>query len=102
MGYTGGMHTPITILAIAGSLRAASLNTALLRAIAELFGVDREYLVPGNTDVPARITAQLEAVKKLRAAKVKQFATRTLGDMSPEAVAAIGRILDEDAAANRP
>ena len=36
MGYTGGMHTPITILAIAGSLRAASLNTALLRAIAGL------------------------------------------------------------------
>lgn len=36
MGYTGGMHTPITILAIAGSLRAASLNTALLRAIATL------------------------------------------------------------------
>jgi len=77
-------------------------NTALLRAIAELFGVDREYLVPGSTEVPERITAQLEAVKKLRAAKVKQFATRTLGDMSPEAVAAIGRILDEDSATKRP
>jgi len=36
MGYTGGMQTPITILAIAGSLRAASLNTALLHAIARL------------------------------------------------------------------
>ncbi len=36
MGYTGGMQTPITILTIAGSLRAASLNTALLRAIARL------------------------------------------------------------------
>ena len=36
MGYTGAMKTPITILAIAGSLRAASLNTALLRAIARL------------------------------------------------------------------
>ena len=36
MGYTGGMHTPLSILAIAGSLRAASLNTALLRAIAKL------------------------------------------------------------------
>ena len=33
MGYTGGMRTPITILAIADSLRAASLNTALLQAI---------------------------------------------------------------------
>ena len=36
MGYTGAMTTPLTILAIAGSLRAASLNTALLRAIARL------------------------------------------------------------------
>ena len=36
MGYTGGMQTPITIVAIAGSLRAASLNSALLRAIARL------------------------------------------------------------------
>ena len=36
MGYTGGMHTPLSILAIAGSLRAASLNTALLRATAKL------------------------------------------------------------------
>lgn len=36
MGYTGGMHMPITIFAIAGSLRAASLNLALLRAIAQL------------------------------------------------------------------
>lgn len=36
MGYNGGMQTPVTIFAIAGSLRAASLNLALLRAIAQL------------------------------------------------------------------
>lgn len=36
MGYKGSMPTPITIFAIAGSLRAASLNLALLRAIAQL------------------------------------------------------------------
>lgn len=36
MGYNGGMQTPVTIFAIAGSLRAASLNLALLRAIAQI------------------------------------------------------------------
>jgi hypothetical protein len=78
-------------------------NDDLLREIADVFGVDREYLVPGSSEVPARITAQLEAVRKLRAAKVKQFATRTLGDMSPEALAAIEKILDEDSnSKNRP
>jgi hypothetical protein len=71
-------------------------NNDLLRAIADVFGVDNEYLVQGNLEVPARITAQLEAVKKMRVARVRQCATRTLGDMSPEALAAIEKILDED------
>ena len=53
MGYTGAMKTPITILAIAGSLRAASLNTALLRAIARL--APAEYAIriyPGLGELP--------------------------------------------------
>jgi hypothetical protein len=77
-------------------------NNDLLRAIADVFGVDNEYLVQGNLEVPARITAQLEAVKKMRVARVRQFATRTLGDMSPEALAAIEKILDEDIDEKKP
>lgn len=77
-------------------------NNDLLRAIADVFGVDNEYLVQGNLEVPARITAQLEAVKKMRVARVRQFATRTLGDMSPEALAAIEKILDEDIDKKKP
>ena len=51
MGYTGAMTTPITILAIAGSLRAASLNTALLRAIARLAPADYAIRIyPGLGD----------------------------------------------------
>ena len=53
MGYTGAMKTPITILAIAGSLRAASLNTALLHAIARL--APAEYAIriyPGLGELP--------------------------------------------------
>lgn len=53
MGYTGGMQTPITILAIAGSLRAASLNTALLRAIAGLAPAPFEIRIyPGLGELP--------------------------------------------------
>ncbi|MDN2695032.1 NAD(P)H-dependent oxidoreductase [Janthinobacterium sp. SUN073] len=47
------MKTPITILAIAGSLRAASLNTALLHAIARL--APAEYAIriyPGLGELP--------------------------------------------------
>lgn len=53
MGYTGGMQTPITILAIAGSLRAASLNTALLRAIARLAPPSFDIRIyPGLGELP--------------------------------------------------
>lgn len=53
MGYTGGMQTPITILAIAGSLRAASLNTALLHAIAGLAPAPFEIRIyPGLGELP--------------------------------------------------
>lgn len=71
-------------------------NYGLLRALAEIFGVDGEYLVPGHTGVPERITAQLEAVRRMRAERVQSFAARTLGDTSPAAVEAIRKILDED------
>ncbi len=71
-------------------------NYDLLRALAGIFGVDAEYLVPGHTGVPQRITAQLEAVRRMRAQRVQSFAARTLGDTSPAAVEAIRKILDED------
>ena len=53
MGYTGEMQTSITILAIAGSLRAASLNAALLRAIARLAPAPFDIRIyPGIGDLP--------------------------------------------------
>ena len=53
MGYTGAMKTSITILAIAGSLRAASLNTALLHAIARLAPADYAIRIyPGLGELP--------------------------------------------------
>ena len=65
-------------------------DPALLRALCEIFNVDPTYLLGGDgADLPQRIDSQLEFVKSLRAARVKTFAARTLGDVSPETLQAI-------------
>ena len=69
----------------------------LLRAICEIFRVDASYLLDGGTaDLPERIDSQLEFVRSLRAARVKSFAARTLGDVSPETLRAITEYLNRD------
>ncbi|GAA2865638.1 hypothetical protein [Paenarthrobacter ilicis] len=69
----------------------------LLAAICEMFHVDPSYLLNGGEgDVPGRIDSQLEFVKSLRAARVKSFAARTLGDVSPETLRAISEYLNKD------
>lgn len=71
----------------------------LLTALSELFEVDPSYLLGSEgAEVPERIDAQLEFVKSLRAARVKTFAARTLGDVSPETLRAITEYLNEDIA----
>lgn len=69
----------------------------LLSALCEIFNVDPAYLAAGEaTDLPERIDSQLEFVKSLRAARVKTFAARTLGDVSPETLRAITEYLNRD------
>lgn len=69
----------------------------LLAAICEMFDVDPSYLLNGvEVDIPERIDSQLEFVKSLRAARVKSFAARTLGDVSPETLRAISEYLNKD------
>lgn len=71
----------------------------LLTALSELFEVDPSYLLGSEgAEVPERIDAQLEFVKSLRAARVKTFAARTLGDVSPETLRAITEYLNKDIA----
>lgn len=69
----------------------------LFEGLADFFEVDARFLV-GEADapIPAKVTAQLDLVRSMRAAKVKSYAARTLGDISPEALAAISRFLDEE------
>ena len=65
--------------------------------LAEFFGVDVEFLT-GSTDVsaPEKVNAQLDLIRSMRAARVKSYATRTLGDLSPKTLEAITRFLDEE------
>jgi transcriptional regulator with XRE-family HTH domain len=69
----------------------------LLTALCEIFKVDPSYLLPeSDSELPERIDSQLEFVKSLRAARVKSFAARTLGDVSPETLRRISEYLNKD------
>lgn len=69
----------------------------LFEGLAEFFDVDPAFLV-GDTGAatPARVSAQLDLVWAMRAARVKTYAARTLGDISPEALQAISKFLDAE------
>lgn len=68
----------------------------LFEALADFFGVEPQFLTgEDNAPMPAKVRAQLDLVRAMRAAKVKSYAARTLGDVSPEALQAISRFLDE-------
>ena len=69
----------------------------LLTALCEIFKVDPSYLLPeSDGELPERLDSQLEFVKSLRAARVKSFAARTLGDVSPETLRRISEYLNKD------
>ncbi|WP_251039356.1 hypothetical protein [Arthrobacter sp. ISL-72] len=67
-----------------------------LRAIASVFDVDPEYLIQEGGKLPERVEAELELIRSLRRAEVRNFAARALGPVDPEALKAIAKILDED------
>ncbi|WP_113716841.1 hypothetical protein [Arthrobacter dokdonensis] len=71
----------------------------LLTALADYFNVDPEYLLSvEDIETPEMVGRQLEFVKSLRAARVKSFAAKTLGDVSPETLEIIVEYLDQDIA----
>ncbi|MCC9175438.1 hypothetical protein [Arthrobacter sp. zg-Y179] len=67
-----------------------------LRAIAAVFDVDPDYLLQEDGNLPERVEAELELLRSLRRAEVRNFAARALGPVDPEALKAIAKILDED------
>ena len=68
----------------------------VLDGLADFFGVDRAF-VRGEADMPERMAAQLELIRAMRESKVRSFAARTLGDVSPQTLSAITKFLDEAA-----
>lgn len=72
-------------------------DRALFDALAEYFEVDTAFLASrDDAAMPAKVAAQLDLVRSMRVAKVKSYAARTLGDISPEALQAITRFLDNE------
>lgn len=68
-----------------------------LRAIASVFDVNPEYLLQEDGPLPEQVEAELELLRGLRRAEVRNFAARALGPVDPEALQAIAKILDETA-----
>ena len=72
-------------------------DSAVFEGLAAFFDVDAAFLVgEDGAAIPAKVSAQLDLVRSMRAAKVKSYAARTLGDISPKALHAISRFLDEE------
>lgn len=72
-------------------------DAAVFEGLAAFFDVDAAFLAGADdAAVPAKVSAQLDLVRSMRAAKVKSYAARTLGDISPKALQAISRFLDEE------
>lgn len=71
-------------------------DESLLRGLAEYFDVDPEYLLGGpGVPEPERVIAMNEMIIAIRAAKVKNFAARTLGEVSPPTLKAITELLNQ-------
>lgn len=70
-------------------------DEVLLRNLAEFFGVDSDYLLDDSDDVPRLVDAQLELLRSLREARVRNFAARQLQGISPETLMRLRRAIDE-------
>ena len=72
-------------------------DRALFEGLADFFDVDAEFLMGAEgAETPAKVSAQLDLVRSMRAARVKSYAARTLGDISPNALQAISKFLEEE------
>ncbi|MCU6481914.1 hypothetical protein [Arthrobacter sp. A2-55] len=75
---------------------------ALLQNLSKFFGVNENYLLESDEDLPPRVEAQLELLATLRAKKVRNFAARQLDGLSPEALLQIRDLIDEQLGEDKP
>ena len=67
----------------------------LLKNLAEFFGVDPQYLLEENAEIPDLVEAQLNLLRSMREARVRNFAARQLQGISPETLARLREVIDE-------
>ena len=78
-------------------------DPSLFEGLAAFFDVEPAFLAGSQgAETPAKVSAQLDLVRSMRAARVKSYAARTLGDISPNALQAISRFLDAEVSQNLP
>lgn len=65
----------------------------LMTGVAEFFGIDPSYLLDREGPVPDALGQQLELLRQVRLREVRLYATRKLGDVSPDTLEEINRIL---------
>ena len=70
-------------------------DAALLRNLAEFFGVDGDYLLDDAGEIPRLVDAQLELLRALRESRVRNFAARQLQDISPETLEKLRQVIDD-------
>lgn len=76
-------------------------DAVLLRALSDYFAVEPEYLL-GEDIMPRKVEAELDLLRAMRAARVRTYAARTLGDLSPDTLNAITQLLDAEVASGPP
>lgn len=72
-------------------------DPVIVDGLAAFFDVDTQFLLgEKGAPTPEKVNAQLDLVRSMRAARVKSYAARTLGDVSPKALQSISKFLDEE------
>lgn len=69
-------------------------DQSVLAAIAGFFDVPSEYLCDLNSEPSAELQEKMVFVSDMRKLKVKNFATRNLGALSPDTLKTITNIID--------
>lgn len=67
----------------------------LLEALADFFGVPPKYLLERESQLPTDLQARVELLVAMKAAEVQGVAARIVGEVSPEALSELARLLDK-------
>jgi len=67
----------------------------LLRALADYFDVDADYLLKRDGQISARVEAELNLLKALKLMGAKDVSARTVGDLPPEALNEIAAAINQ-------